>query len=67
MRILVLIISLTLLAGPSLAGPMSYGDQIVIAAADNSKRKPSRGKVVISGKGGKVTDVKKKPKKGDKK
>jgi len=68
MRIIVLILSLILLAAPCLAGPLSFDDSVILAAVDKDKGKKDqpRGKVVIKGKGGKVTDVDKKPKKNDK-
>ncbi|QJB55292.1 hypothetical protein [Pseudodesulfovibrio sp. zrk46] len=65
MRIFILILCL-MLATPCFAGTVAFDDQALLVAANDSKKKPSSGKVVIKGKGGKVTDVQKKPKKKDK-
>ncbi|MGL1862767.1 MAG: hypothetical protein OCC46_09635 [Pseudodesulfovibrio sp.] len=69
MKIAVLILSLTLLASPCLAGiyPDLDGGVLVASAQNKKKEHPESGKVVIKGKGGKVTDVDKKPKKDGKK
>lgn len=69
MKIIVLTLSLFLLAAPCLAGPFAdQGGSVMVASADSAKKKqPTSGKVVIKGKGGKVTDVEKKPKKNGKK
>lgn len=66
-RIIILLISLALLVVPCSAGTLSFDDQVLVADAGKDKKEPPRGKVVIKGKGGKVTDVEKKPKKGNKK
>lgn len=64
MRIAILIISLTLLVSPALAVASPLDRPLVVAAAETTKKdtKSSGGKVVIKGKGGKVTDVQQKPK-----
>lgn len=68
MKYLVLTISLALLATPCAAGPVfDHGQYLLVASADRGQGQGQPGgKVVIKGKGGKVTDVKK-PKKGGKK
>lgn len=67
MRIIVLIISLVLLAAPCLADMPVFDDRMIVVAASDGKKKPTSGKVVIKGKGGKVTDVQKKQGKSGKK
>lgn len=69
MKILILILSLVLVAAPCLAGDLPVRGEYLVAAAEKDKKDHGQGdrggRVVIKGKGGKVTDVKKpkKPKK----
>lgn len=71
MRLITIVLTLALLATPCLAGFHStQGDHMLVASNDKAKERDkdekhdhSGGKVVIKGKGGKVTDVKKKPRK----
>ena len=69
MKICALILSLTLLATPCMAGVFSVPDGVVLVAAQGEKSngQPTSRKMIIKGKGGKVTDVDKKPKKDGKK
>lgn len=62
MKIYVLILSLMLFATPVLAGdfPVHDGAAFVVSAQNQKKEKSASGKVVIKGKGGKVTDVEQK-------
>ncbi len=63
MKMYACLLTLALIASPCFA--MDYPSQdgvVLLASADRKKDgKSSGGKVVIKGKGGKVTDVKKKP------
>ena len=69
MRVLVLFVTLALLASPAAAGLSGHGEFLLAASTGDKKSDPppSGGKVIIKGKGGKVTDVEQKPKKNDKK
>ncbi len=62
MKIAALILSLTLMASPCFALEYPLPDSLIIVASNRDGKKNGGqpgGKVVISGKGGKVTDVKK--------
>lgn len=71
MKLFTLVLSMALIASPCFAGSYpKQGDLQLVASAQGSKKKVGRehgGKVVIKGKGGKVTDVDKKTKKKGKK
>lgn len=64
MKIIALILSCILVAAPCLADAGMLPDGLLVASASDEQpeQKPSGEKVVIKGKGGKVTDVDKKPK-----
>lgn len=60
-RYVVLILALMLFASPVAADPLPEGGVLVAAARKTTGRKPAPGKVVITGKGGKVTGVVQQP------
>lgn len=63
MRIAILIITVALLASPCFAADHSLSEKYVLVAEKKDGKQDSKkgGRVVIRGKGGKVTDVDKKP------
>jgi len=70
MKVFAVVVLLMLLASPCVAGVVPVHDDVMVVASAQNKQKRGQhppGKVVIKGKGGKVTDVNKKPKKDEKK